>query len=478
MIIRKNKLLFSFTLTFAFLLIFSLGKSCNLLAQTNLTLEEAIKIGIKNSPDLKQSILETQKAEAVVNEVFGNALPSVDLTASFSHAFKLQQIPFPDFAALIANSTYGVLFEEGLLEYDASKLPPMGNTLMSMQQKNNIQGQIQLTQILFNSAVFTGIGVSKDYLQVSKSQYNAKLADLIMNVKNTFNSVLYTREMLKIINESYKNAEENLKNVMSLAAEGLVSEFTTLEAQVRVENIKPQIRQVENGLNTAIDGLKVIIGISQNETINVVGEIEYINEEIPNLEKAIETAKENNLNLQTLENLKIVNQANTKVSESGYYPTLAGFANVGYSGMGDNFSDFQTFTTSSAGISLSMNLFKGMQTKYQVQQAKIEVLKVDEQINQLKSAIEMQIKTNINELVRIKEDIDAQERNVKVAERAYELATLRFKEGTGSQLEISNSDLALSQAKTNKLESILNYSNSKANLENLLGIVFEDWLIK
>lgn len=464
LLVRIRTMLFVAAMLFA-----NNNVSHNLFAQQNLTLDEAIKIGIENSSELKQAKLDIKKAEATVSEVFGNALPSLDFTASFSHTLKGQQVAFPDLSAIFTNAAYQVLFNENLIPFDNSKLVPAGTSLLSMQQKNNFQTQFQLTQILFNSAVFTGIGVSKDYLEISKAQYNAKRADIVMNIKNAFYGVLFTREMLDIVNLSFQNAQENLNNVMALAQEGLVAEFTTLEARVRVENIKPQIRQMENTVTTATDGLKILLGMSPTSNINVTGTINYQDENLPETETLIRRANDNNLNIKILEQVTQVNKAAVRVSESDYYPTLAGFANYGYNGMSNTFSDFQSFPTSMVGISFSMNLFRGLQTKYKVQQSQIDVIKTEEQIQQLKDAITMQVRTNANELVRIKEEIVEQTKNVELAERAQQLAGIRFREGTGSQLEIINSDLALSIARTNRLESIYNYIVSKARLDNLLG---------
>ena len=442
-------------------------------SQKIITLEEAINIGIKNNSDLKQAKLDIEKAEAQVSEVFGNALPSLDFSANFAHAIKKQVMPI-DFQAMLMETVYGILWgegvvsEHGVMRPDPSKLP-QGNNYASLQLDNTMQAQLQLTQILFNSAVFTGISVSKDYVEVTKSQYRAKVADVTMNIKNAFYAVLFTKEMLNIVNVSFENARANLANVTALSNQGFVSEFTLLDAQVRVENIKPTIKQLENAVNSATDGLKILLNISLNESIEVVGNIAYTEENLQDVNRFVNQARNNNLNINTLEQAIKLTQASVGVSESGYYPTIAAFANYGYNAMSNTFKNWTTYPTSMVGLSFTMNLFKGLQTKYQVQQSKIEVIKAEEQIAFLKDAIAMQVRTNVNELLRIKEDIEAQKRNVSVAERAYSLATVRFKEGVGSQLEILNSDVALRQAKTNLLESEYNYVISKARLDNLLG---------
>jgi outer membrane protein TolC len=290
-----------------------------------------------------------------------------------------------------------------------------------------------------------------------------------MNIKNAFYAVLYTKEMLEIVNVSFENAQANLNNVTALSREGMVSEFTLLDAQVRVENIKPTIKQLENAVASATDGLKILMNIPQTENINVAGNITYSEENLQDIDRIINQARNNNLNILTLEQAIKLTQANVAVSESDYYPTVAAFANYGYNAMSNTFSNWATYPTSMVGLSFSMNLFRGFQTKYKTQQSKIEVIKAEEQIGFLKDAIAMQVRTNVNELLRIQEDIEAQRRNVTVAERAYHLSTVRFQEGMGSQLEILNSDVALRQAKTNLLESEYNYVISRAKLDNLLG---------
>lgn len=449
-----------------------------LLSQQKFTMNEAIRFALLNHPDIKQADYNIKQAESITKETTGNAFPSLDLSASYSYTIKGAQIPMPDFAAMLNNSTYDVLFKENLLPSDNSKFLPIGTSLMSMQQKNNLSAQLQLTQILFNSAVFKGISVSKDYLNLSRLQYNSKINEIVYNIKKAFSASIMTKEILAIINSSYENAKNNLKNVRALYEEGLIAEYILLDAEVQVENIKPQIKQTENAVIASIDALKLAMGLPQTENIDIIGSLEYTQEDSPNLEATVLEAQENNFNLQLLKQARLLNEASIAVSEAGYYPTLAAFANYGVNSMGNSFRELTGYNTSMAGISFSMNLFKGYQTQQKVEQSKIEVYKTDEQIRLVRDAIYMQVKTNINELDRITKDISSQERNVEVAERAYTLSTVRLREGTGSQLEVFNSELSLRRARTNLLQSIYDYTQAKYSLDNILGRVDKSLLIE
>jgi outer membrane protein TolC len=75
------------------------------------------------------------------------------------------------------------------------------------------------------------------------------------------------------------------------------------------------------------------------------------------------------------------------------------------------------------------------------------------------------------EVERIKSNLEAQDRNILLAQKAYDISNLRYKEGTGNQLEIENADMALRQAKTNRLQSVYQYITAFAELENLSGVL-------
>lgn len=62
-----------------------------------------------------------------------------------------------------------------------------------------------------------------------------------------------------------------------------------------------------------------------------------------------------------------------------------------------------------------------------------------------------------------------QNKNVEVAERSYQIAKVRYKEGVGSQLELQTADLALKQARLNRIQSIYSYLTTRYELEQILG---------
>ncbi|MCK5740679.1 MAG: TolC family protein, partial [Chlorobi bacterium] len=85
-------------------------------------------------------------------------------------------------------------------------------------------------------------------------------------------------------------------------------------------------------------------------------------------------------------------------------------------------------------------------------------------------------KAKILDLERVIAQMDAQDRNVKMAQKTYEIASLRYKEGTGIQLEVQNADNALRMAKTNKMQSVFDYLIAESELEQLTGVIDAKYL--
>lgn len=435
-----------------------------------LTIDDAINTALENNPNMKIGKLEIEKANAAVREAYGYAYPSLDFSSSFSHFIEKPVMPFPDFEALLGNATYGILFNENVLPYDPSKFKPIDNKLQSFALANNFDATAQVTQILFNSAVFNGIGASQIYLNLSKEQLKATIAQNVLDVKKAFYGVLLTKEMLEILRASLDNAIKNLDNIKAMQKEGLLSDYDRMQVEVQVENIRPQVTQLENALNDATDGLKMIIGIDPQQPVEVIGNLSYEEFSIPDQSATINEAIDNNYTLQTLKIKRDIDEAFIDLDLAGYWPTLAAFGNYTYAGQSDDLN-FLTYNQSMVGISFSINLFKGFQTQNKVQQSQIAVKQTDEQIAQLKDFTKMQIISKINNLAKVKAMMEAQQRNVELAQKTYDISLVRYKEGTSTQLEVQNSDMALRQARSNMLQSVYEYIVSSAELEQLTGNV-------
>jgi outer membrane protein len=438
-------------------------------AQTRLiTLDEAIEMALEQNREIGVAALEVRKSRAAVREAFGYALPTVDVNGNFSRFIEKPRMPFPDFEALLGNATYSILFDEGVIPRDEDKFKPVATRLQSFAQTNNYESQIQVTQTLFNSTVIRGIGASRRYLNLSEEELQRTISATILDVKRSFYAVLLTKEMYEIAEASFVNASDNMRNVRAAYEQGLVAEFDLLQAEVQVENIRPMVLQSGNALKNSKDGLKIVLGIGQEIDIDVSGEMVYEAETIPDVDLTIDEAFRGNYGVKALEIKKDVDRAFIDFYQSEYWPVLYAFGNYTLAGSDDKYN-FQNYTSSIVGVTLSFNVFNGGRSRQRVQQARVTMNQTEQQLLQYREYVAMQVKSKINDLHRVQIVLEAQERNVELADRAYAIAVVRYREGTGNQLEVQNADIALRQARTNRLNSVYDYIIARAELDHLVG---------
>jgi len=445
-------------------------------AQTKIyTLDDAIGQALRNNKSITISQMDVKKAGATVNEAFGYALPKLDLSGNFSHFIKKPLMPFPDFEALLTNATYSILFDEGVIPRDDSKYLPMETKLQSFALTNAYTTDLTLTQTLFSSAVFEGIGASKIYYNLSQAELDNTVSKTVLDVQRAFYGVLLSKAVLEIARASFQNSQDNFNNVVALYNQGMVSEFDKLQAEVQVENMRPYVLQLENTLINTKNRLKILLGEKQEQDVDVFAEIVYEPIENINEEAFIDEALQNNFDIKSLGLKKQVDEAFIQLDVAEYWPNLAAFGNYAYSGSSDQWN-FQNYSSFTVGLSFQMNLWQGNRTKNAVQQSTITYEQTAQQELLLQDAVKADVKEKINELRRVQSLVEVQRGTVKLAERAYQIANVRYKEGAGSQLEIQDTDIALRNAKLNLTQSVHSYIITKFELERLLGRTSTDYL--
>jgi len=414
-----------------------------------ITLEQAVTVALEKNKDLNTAQLEIEKADARVSEAWGYAMPSVDLSANYTRSLERPVFFLPDFANPGSNKTVPV------------KIGTEHSWGMTLSAR----------QTIFNSTVIIGVGAAHIYSEAARELYRAKKLETVSNVRKTFYAVLLASEARDLMRANLKNAEENLGNVRTMSKQGLVSEYDELRATVGVENLRPEVIRAENNYLLALDGLKSAMGIDASEQIIVDGTLQFQQVPEDRVVSAVDQVKESNAGLKALRLQIGVNQAFLNVERSNYLPMVSAFGNLQYQAAKNTFNistnDF--FRSSQVGLSLSFSVFQGFQTNARVDQAKVEVRKTEEQVANLENNLRTAAHSLVLQLRQSQQRIEAQRKTVEQAERGYKIATTRFLSGAGTQLEVNDAQLALTQAKVNRIQAVYDYLVASADFDRTLG---------
>lgn len=413
------------------------------------TLDEAIRIALERNHDLAAARFEVTKADKQVKEAFGLALPSVDFAATYSRALKRPVFFLPDFD-----------------DPESGRVVPI-----QIGSENSIDLTFSARQVLFNSAVFTGVGTAKIYSEAARDLYQAKENATVASVRRAFYSVLLAGEGRTIMHSTLKNAEENLKNARVLSSAGLVSEYDALRAEVSYENLKPDVMKAEDDYVLALNTLRIAMGISAEQPLEVVGLLQPDIVDEQHLTNAVEDAVKMNPSLEALRKQTDVNEAIVSIERSNYLPTLSAFGNYQLQAQKNqfNFSTNDFIGSSVVGVNLSFNIFKGFQTNARVEQATLDHRRSQEQLASMESTLRTQVESMILRLRWAQKQIGVHEKTIAQAEKGYRIVSTRFASGSGTQLEVNDAQLALNRAQVNRIEAIYQYLLAATDIEQALG---------
>lgn len=435
------------------LLAFMLLATISTNAQEKVSLDDAIKLALENNKQLKSALYDVDKASADVDQAMGLALPTVDISANYTRY--LQPMRFFISGGLFPSPDGSV----------------SGGRFINASSDNAVDARIDVSQTIFNSAVFRSISGADNYYDAAKLNLNVKVDELVFNVKAAYMQALLQKESYELVNASKTNAETSFKDIKALFDEGMIGEYDMIRAEVQVENFAPQLISAENEYETAKNNLKVIMGMEPQLKIELTDQLTSFKDDY-NDEYKIEDIEQKillvNPQLSALNMQQEVNKDFIAVYESEYLPTLSAFGNYSIQGQSNDFN-FPTANTSQVGLRFKMNLFSGLQTNAKVEKAELDLKKTKTQSELVELTLKSQVKNLVNRIKSSQKQLEANTRNISQAQRGYDISKIRFEEGIGSLLEINDSDLALRTSKINNLRTKFELLMSYAQLDQLLG---------
>ena len=413
------------------------------------SLPQAIRWAVERNTEVRLARLEVERADARVREAVGTALPSLSFSANYNRNVLLPVFFLPDFRN------------------------PQSGQLQAVRigSENSFQLQLQVSQVLFSQAVLTGIGASQLYAQAARQQYRATLAKTVAAVRKAFYAALLARELREAVQASVRRAERFAEDVRVLAGQGLVAEYDALRANVQLEQVRTLATQAELGYSAALRHLKLLIGIPQEQDIELEGslEAEYHPEPLPEAGTLVEKALRENPQLRALQLQEEVQRDVARIYRAESYPMLLGFGAYTYQGQSPTFSNFLTARSAAVGVQLTLSLFQGLQTNARVEQAEVERQKVQQQIESFREGLKVQVLSAVEQQRLARQRLEVARSTIAQAERGYQIARTRYSEGLGSQLEILDADAALRQAQSAYAQALHDYLAAQADLDYLTG---------
>jgi outer membrane protein len=461
-------------------------------APLDLTVSDALKRALAESPEVKGAQAQVDYAEAETRSAWSNALPQFNTQLAYSRALRsvFQNVGFtlPDSLKFEPDPTASLADRVKYLEDrtpDAA-LGALGSLFSQMPfgRANTWIAGLSITQPIFTGGrIHAGISMAGDAADAAHFGLDETRSDIAVQVKTGYYDAELADRSVAIMEQSVELARQHLKEVKLRFDAGVASELDTLRAAVDLANLLPQLLQARNGRDVAMLNLKRLIRVPADATLRLTTELAartadgtpIVDVRLPTMAEATGQLDRRGA-LRAAEKAVDIGHAQVGMARAAFYPTVAftGALNRQAYPSAMRFPSGSDWRDDwSLGFAVQWPLFQGMKRSADLDAAHAQVRQAQAQAEQLRDGLRIQYQQALGEFERAKMQIDAASRTAAQAQKVYDLTELRFGEGLATQLDVSSARLALQQARINEVQAYHDAYAALAQAERQLGVAPE-----
>jgi outer membrane protein len=408
-----------------------------------LTLQEAVALALRNNRAVQISARGVDKTRNALREARSNANFTIQGNATYTRFDRVAEARFGPQPVRIGN-----------LE--------------------NRTARITLTQVVDISGIIrTAIRAADLTLTVSELEFERTRNDTILQVVQAYQGVARADEFVRVAEEALRNAQERLRLIRAQVDAGVAAQFDLLRAETAVAQAEQAVLNARNQRELAAAALNNLLGRDLNTPVQVVKPERLPDPELPALETLTQQAYANRPEL-------IAAQRGIELAQVGITSARRSLLpNIVLTGQADfnfNTSPFNPRRETYTGVAvLSVPIWDGGIARAREAQARDDLEIAQLRLKQAQEGIALEVRQAYLTLQDAQKRLEVARKGLEQATEALRLARVRFEAGVSPQLEISDAELAFTQAQTNLVNAQFDYLDAYAALLRAIGAIDEQY---
>ena len=410
----------------------------NIVLARDLTLDQAIDLSLNNSKEMRISEKNLDISKLNVSKAFKNALPSVTYTGAY---------------------TVG--------EHERQILTQSERNYVS--KKRGYTQNLKLTQPLFTCGVVTaGIKGAKAYENIASYSFlQSKIKNRLDTIK-IFSDIINAQRNLEALKYSegvllkrYQKQEEQLKL-------RLITKPDILQTEYSIEDIRAQMINVKNVVDTNMENLYIRTGISKSEPLNLVPfDIPNNFSEKINLDSDLKQAINESLSAKVAEEQVKVASATRMAAVGDLLPQISAFASYG-TGERTTFERSYRDGEWTGGVQVSWKVFSFGSDLDNYRVAKLQEEQEELRETSTKENIEIDVRSAYLNVLSLEKQIASQAKALEAAKVNFELNQEKYDAGLISTVDYLDFENTYRQARIAYNKVLLDYYYAFETYRSLL----------
>lgn len=416
-----------------------------------ISLEEAIQIALENNYELKQAENTLDLSEFRELSARADFLPSLSASAGRSR-------------------NIGRTFDDNTGNFGDLTI-------------NSFSTGINTSVTLFNGfSNINNLRASRYETLSETEQLHRVKENIIFNTASRYLQYLLNLKLVEIAEENLETARRQLELVSAQVEVGSRPSVDLLNQESVVANSELALVNRENELDFArlqlVNTLQVDPQQEYDFVVPDVDESDIISTEY-SLSELVNAALTNRSDLKSEKNSLDAAYHALKSTRANYYPSLnfgasvsSGYSDTGFESYYDQFTN--TNIRRNFGISLSIPIFNGLNTRENVQAQEITYKNAQLAFENLKLTVIQEVNQAFNDYRAITKELESTEKALIAAERAYETEQQRYEVGSTTLIELSQANNTYIEAQSNRAQAMYNFIFQEKLLDYYIGQLNEN----
>ena len=393
---------------------------------------KTVDLALKNNRTAKQSMWAYEAAKSTVSATAASKNPSVGYSYSATRARRAT---------------------------DASSVTESGTNGFS------------LSVPVYTPSVDAAIDGARYDREGAGASYEEALQTAKLTAISDYYTLIMYRNLVDVAQQSVRDYDGHVTNVQAQYNVGLVASSDVLAARTNLADAQTTLITRQNSADVAETDLNIVIGYPVSTSIETADkEMRYLPYNVT-LEQAKAYALLHRATLvKSAMDVKSAEES-VKQAKAGYLPTVSLTAGKNYAS-DDNYRGTSN-NGWSVGANASLDIWDGGSTRntIKVREAQLESAKeanlaaVDGVLHDVQSAY-------LN-LRAAEQTISSTKVAVEEGQESFRIASLRYRAGVGSNLDVLDAETSLTTARNNYVQALYNYNIYVATLEQAVGVPLE-----
>ena len=321
---------------------------------------------------------------------------------------------------------------------------------------------------VFNPQLDASIDSARYTREGTGASYEEALQQAKYDAISGYYTLIMNRNLVDVAQQAVKDYQGHVTNVQAQYNVGLVASSDVLAAKTNLADSETNLVKAQNSANLAEASLNQVIAYPAQTAINTAEhDLQYKPYNVT-LEQAKAYALLHRSAL--VKSAMAVKEAEEtlKKAKSGYLPTVGVEAGRGYA---DPDGYFGTSNKSwHIGAKASWSLWDGGATQNKVKVATDTLEQAKEANLATVDAVLLAVQKAYLNLRSAEQTIQSTQTAVAQGQESFRIATLRYRAGVGTNLDVLDAETKLTDARNNYVQALYNYNISIAALEQLTGV--------